>query len=113
MKRKHSRIIGLLLLPVVALVFLVGWILYWIGDKEHARARHIVIHSIGLSSLGGALFLQSIVFTSILTRGYFQGIEQNSSILFFEIALTVFAMVYFAYIYANFIISNRVRGQVT
>ena len=110
MKRKHSRIIGLLLLPVVAVIFIVGWIMYWIGDEKRARARHIVLHSVGLSSLGGALFLQSIVFTSILTRGYFQGMEQNSCILFSEIALTAFAIAYFVYMYANFIISNRVGG---
>jgi len=68
---------------------------------------YILIHSLGLSSLGGALFLQSIVFASILTHGYFQGIEQNPTVLFSEIALTVFAIAYFAYLYANFIISNR------
>ena len=68
---------------------------------------HVLLHTFGLSSLGGALFLQSLVFTSIVTRGYFQGIEQNSSILFSEIALTAFAIAYFAYLYANFIISNR------
>ena len=67
----------------------------------------MIIHCLGLSSLGGALFLQSVVFTSILAHGYFQGIEQNSSILFSEIALTVFAVAYFVYLYANFIISNR------
>jgi len=58
-----------------------------------------VFHSLGLSCLGGAIFLQMLVFTGILQQGYFMAIEQNPAILTFEVALTGFAVVYFIYIY--------------
>jgi hypothetical protein len=58
-----------------------------------------VFHSLGLSCLGGAIFLQILVFADILQHGYFMAVEQNSAILAFEVALTSFAAVYFIYIY--------------
>ena len=56
-------------------------------------------HSLGLSCLGGAIFLQILVFADILQRGYFMAVEQNPAILAFEIVLTGFALIYFIYIY--------------
>jgi hypothetical protein len=66
----------------------------------------VLIHGLGISSLGSALFLQSIVFMSILQNGYFRGIEQNPIILSTEIALTGFAIAYLAYMAIRFIFSN-------
>jgi len=71
------------------------------------RKLSVVIHGLGLSSLGGALFLQTLVFSSILQNGYFRGIEHNQFILNSEIALTAFAITYFAYMFIRFIFSNR------
>jgi hypothetical protein len=62
-----------------------------------SKSLQILVHGLGLSSLGGALFLQSTVFTSILKNGYFRGVEQNPIILAAEIALTGFAIAYFGY----------------
>jgi hypothetical protein len=58
-----------------------------------------VFHSLGLSCLGGAIFLQILVFADILQHGYFMAVEQNPAILAFEVGLTGFAAVYFGYIY--------------
>lgn len=66
-----------------------------------------LFHTLGLSCLGGAIFLQILVFSDILTRGYFVAVERNIVILSFEILLTVFSSVYFVYIYQRFIRSIR------
>jgi hypothetical protein len=63
------------------------------------KKLRMAFHSFGLSCLGGAIFLQILVFSDILSRGYFMAIEQNTIILSFEIGLTAFAAVYFLYIY--------------
>jgi len=67
----------------------------------------IFIHSLGLSCLGGAIFLQILVFTDILQHGYFMAVESNPTILAFEIVLTFFAFVYFVYLYQRLIRSIR------
>jgi hypothetical protein len=74
-----------------------------INTQNMNKWLRFLIHGLGLSSLGSALFLQSTVFTSILEKGYFKGIEQNSTILYLEIILTAFAITYFAYMLFRFI----------
>lgn len=61
----------------------------------------LVFHSIGLSCLGGAVFLQILVFKDIVQQGYFMGIEKNPIILQLEVALTVFAVVYLIHLYIS------------
>jgi hypothetical protein len=63
------------------------------------RKMRVLFHTLGLSCLGGAIFLQPLVFIGIVQQGYFMAIEQNVTILSFEVALTAFAIVYFVYIY--------------
>ncbi|MCW4024981.1 MAG: hypothetical protein NWF01_08105 [Candidatus Bathyarchaeota archaeon] len=58
-----------------------------------------LVHSVGLSCLGGAIFLQILVFSSILGQGYFRAIETNPYILSFEVILTGFTAFYFLYVY--------------
>ena len=36
-RRKRSKISILLLAPVMALTFIVGWSLYWIGNTKHKQ----------------------------------------------------------------------------
>jgi len=67
----------------------------------------VFFHSLGLSCVGGAIFLQILVFTDILQHGYFMAVENNPAILTFEIVLTVFALIYFIYIYQRFIRSIK------
>ena len=63
----------------------------------------LIINSLGLSCLGGAIFLQILVFSNILLQGYFRAVETNTSILLLEITLTAFTAVYFLYIYQKVI----------
>jgi hypothetical protein len=71
------------------------------------RRMHTLLHSLGLSCLGGAIFLQILVFTDILQQGYFMAVENNPTILTFEVILTFFALIYFIYIYQLFIRSIK------
>ena len=66
-----------------------------------------LFHTLGLSCLGGAIFLQTLVFADIATHGYFVAVEHNTFILTSEIALTAFSLVYFAFIFQRFIRSRR------
>jgi len=61
----------------------------------------LVFHSLGLSCLGGAVFLQVLVFKDIATQGYFMGVERNPAILLFEVGLTVFGAVYLLHLYVT------------
>jgi hypothetical protein len=67
----------------------------------------LLFHSLGLGCLSSAIFLQMLVFWDIAQTGMFTATEQNQLILSFEIFLTVFALVYFVYIYQRFIHSIR------
>lgn len=67
------------------------------------RRLQILLHMLGLSSLGGATFLQALVFADILQHGRFLAQESNAAILTFEIVLAVFAALYFVYVFQRFI----------
>jgi len=67
----------------------------------------LLFHSLGLSCLGGAIFLQVLVFSDIFMHGYFMAVENNPAVLAFEIALTAFALIYFVYIYQRLIRQMR------
>jgi len=71
------------------------------------RRLRILFHGLGLSCLGGAIFLQVLVFSDILLHGYFMAVENNPAILVFEILLTGFALFYFAYMYQRFLRSVK------
>jgi hypothetical protein len=71
------------------------------------RRMRVLFHTLGLSCLGGAIFLQILVFTDISQHGYFIAAENNPAILIFEIVLTFFALIYFVYIYQRFIRSIK------
>jgi hypothetical protein len=72
-----------------------------------SKKAQMLIHGIGLSSLGSAILLQSTVFTSILQNGYFRGVENNMSILLGEIGLTGCAIAYFSYIALKFVFATK------
>lgn len=61
----------------------------------------LIFHSLGLSCLGGAVFLQILVFKDILQQGYFMGVERNPIILQLEVALTIFAVIYLVHLYIS------------
>ena len=76
-------------------------------SPDLTRRMTFLFHMLGLSCVGGCIFLQALVFADIAQQGYFTAIEQNSVILGFEVALTVFAVVYFVYIYQRLIRSVK------
>jgi hypothetical protein len=71
------------------------------------RRIQVLFHTLGLSCIGGAIFLQVLVFTDILQHGYFMAVEKNPAILTLEVFLTIFSLVYFVYTYFRFIRSIR------
>lgn len=77
------------------------------ADTKLDRRIRVLFHTLGLSCLGGAIFLQILVFTDILQHGYFMAIENNPAILIFEIVLTFFTLIYFIYMYQRFIRSVK------
>lgn len=72
-------------------------------NPQYNRRIYLIINSVGLSCLGAAIFLQILVFSNILTQGYFKAVESNPTILTLEMALTVFSVIYFVYIYQKMI----------
>jgi hypothetical protein len=72
---------------------------------EKRRRLTLVLHSVGLSSLGAALYLQSSVFGDIIFQGYFKGIEQNFAVLSFEVFFDAVAVVYFGYLFWRLVLS--------
>ncbi|MCW3983326.1 MAG: hypothetical protein NWE96_04960 [Candidatus Bathyarchaeota archaeon] len=66
----------------------------------------VLIHSLGLSCLGGAIFLQVLVFLNIYQQGYFMAIESNPYVLSSEIGLTIFTLIYFIYLYFKLMRTN-------
>jgi hypothetical protein len=75
-------------------------------DARFSHNLSLLINSLGLSCMGGAIFLQILVFSNILEQGYFRAVEANPLILSLEMALTAFTAVYFIYLYQKIIRSN-------
>jgi hypothetical protein len=61
----------------------------------------LIFHSLGLSCLGGAVFLQVLVFKDIIVQGYFVGVEKNPLILHLEVALTIFSAIYLVHLFIS------------
>jgi len=74
-------------------------------EKKPRISRHLrrIIHSLGFSCIGAAIFLQVLVFVDIFRQGYFMAVETNMAILTVELILTIFAVIYFFYIYRWFL----------
>jgi len=72
-------------------------------DPKLNRTINLIINSLGLSCLGGAIFLQVLVFSNILIQGYFRAVETNMTILTLEVTLTAFTAGYFLYLYQKVI----------
>jgi len=77
------------------------------ADTGPTHRIYLLFHTLGLSCVGGALFLEALVFSDIFQRGYFMAVEGNPAILTLEMGLTAFSLAYFAYMYLRFIRSAR------
>ena len=62
-----------------------------------------LFHTFGLGCVSSAIFLQALVFWDISQTGFFKATEQNQFILSIEIFLTIFAFIYFIYMYQRFV----------
>ena len=61
------------------------------------RLFKLLFHTLGISCLGGAVFIEALVFTDILQQGYFYAIETGPFILTLELLLTIYAAIYLVY----------------
>jgi hypothetical protein len=62
-----------------------------------------LFHTFGLGCVSSTIFLQALVFWDISQTGFFRATEQNQFILSIEIFLTIFAFIYFIYMYQRFV----------
>jgi len=77
---------------------------HFFNKVKNQRKPNLVLHGLGLSSLGAALFLEILVLTGIAQHDYFVGSENNLAILALELFLTFFGMAYFAYMLSHLIL---------
>src|SRR5271157_92425 len=107
---KKKRIIKILLSPVLALIFLVGWVLYYLGSKNFDRVprvkKHLtyVFHIVGISSLlGGSLVMCWIFYTIAGLRQAFQLYENSAWIRYSESVLVGIGAIYGIWLLITFI----------
>jgi hypothetical protein len=68
-----------------------------------SSSLQLLFHTFGLGCVSSAIFLQALVFWDISQTGFFKATEQNQFILSIEIFLTIFAFIYFIYMYQRFV----------
>lgn len=70
--------------------------------SSHADRRrlkgflHLLFRLLGLNCLGGAVFLQLLVFLDIVFNGRFIAVEPNPAVLAVEVVLAILALAYYA-----------------
>ena len=70
--------------------------------RAPSRLRFL-FHSFGLGCISSSIFLQAHVFWDILQIGTFIGKETNQTILQIEIIVSLYALIYFIYIFQKII----------
>ena len=66
--------------------------------RQSCFGLRVAFHSLGISCLTGAVFLELLVFLGISAHGAFIGIERNPFILNCEIGLAFFSAIYLLYV---------------
>lgn len=61
----------------------------------------LILHLLGLSCIGGAIFLQYLVFADIMVNGYFYGVERNLVVLMAEFMLLCYAAAYYVHLWRD------------
>ena len=57
-----------------------------------------LFHATGFGCVISAIYLQAWVLFEIITKGCFRFIEPNNVILFFEVFIPIFGLIYFVYV---------------
>ena len=84
---------------VVGVLFLIGFVKF--NSHHFSTKSKAILHTFGLSTLAGAVFLEELVFFDIATRGMFIGYEPNVYILTFEIVLCGVSFMYLGYLWSR------------
>jgi hypothetical protein len=58
-RRKRNKLVTLLLLPALAMIWVVGWSLYWIGSRQAKNPKKSPIRT---RSEGGVMLVPSVAF---------------------------------------------------
>jgi hypothetical protein len=61
----------------------------------------LLFHALGVSALAAAISLEALVFTDILSHGYFHAVEGDLLILGVELGVTAYGAVYLVYVLLN------------
>ena len=69
----------------------------------------VLVHTVGLSCLFGAVLLEVLTFWGIAMEGFFLAVEGNSLILGFEVGLTVCGVCYLVFLWLRFLHSIKHR----
>jgi len=89
---------------VVGVLFLIGF-LKFNGHQFSAKSK-VFLHTLGLSTLAGAVFLEGLVFFDIVTSGMFVACEHNIYILTSEVILSGVSFMYFGYLWFRLLKGN-------
>jgi hypothetical protein len=89
---------------VVGVLFLIGF-LKFNGHQFSAKSK-VFLHTFGLSTLAGAVFLEGLVFFDIVTSGVFVACEHNIYILTSEVVLSGVSFMYFGYLWFRLLKGN-------
>ena len=107
---KKKGLIKILLSPVLALIFLVGWVLYYLGSRRFDRVprvkKHLtyVFHIVGISSLlGGSLVMCWIFYTIAGLHQAFRLYENSALIGYSESVLVGIGVIYAIWLLVTFI----------
>ncbi len=107
---KKKRIIKILLSPVLALIFLIGWVLYYLGSKNFDQVSRVrkhltyVFHVVGISSLlGGSIVMCWIFYTIAGLRQAFRLYENSPWIGYSECVLVGIGVIYAFWLLVTFI----------
>lgn len=66
---------------------------------------HIMFHALGVGSIASLIFLQFLVLTDIMQKGYFLAYEGNPIILWFEIFFAIYAFIFFLFLLRKILFS--------
>ena len=107
---KKKRIIKILFSPILAVIFLVGWVLYFFGSQNFDQfsrvKKHLTyaFHIVGISSLlSGSLVMCWIFYTIAGLRQAFRLYENTAWIRYSECVLVGIGVIYAIWLLVTFI----------